>query len=357
MRSRSIMTAMFLALPACGPLGVDRGADPAAAKADGEDFYSGKSILITVGFSAGGAHFKYLNLISDHMGEHIPGVPSFVVETRQNDEANNWSSYESATEFVDTVADGLELGNFLPELALQQAFAPELYPVFDMGALKWIGAVNSFGAPTCYIRADAGFGTTWDEIKAADPGPHMGWITKGSTGYDMTVFLNELGANLTIFDDAEPDTGQNGMVARVKSGALDGVCWPTGSMKRQLEAEIATGVVVPFMTVKEVTDYPGLPTLEDEALGSPIQRLIKVWTPSYQMLITLAAPPDTDMDKVHILRQAFVDTLADPDFAAAATEMKMPFKTVTGDEVEDAIAAMLDLDPNEKRLAREILGD
>jgi tripartite-type tricarboxylate transporter receptor subunit TctC len=43
-------------------------------------FYEGKSIKVIVGFSAGGGFDTYSRLISRHMGRHIPGNPSIVVE-------------------------------------------------------------------------------------------------------------------------------------------------------------------------------------------------------------------------------------------------------------------------------------
>jgi hypothetical protein len=354
----SSLLAGLLAIAGCAAEGDSSNADKDDHKGGAhEPFYANKAIKVKVGFSPNGAQVKYVKLLTDHMTEHIPGSPAFVIETRQNANVTSWSSYEAALEFADAPSDGLELANLLPELALQQAFAPELYGDFDMGALEYIGAINSKGPPTCFIRAGAGFGTTWEEIRAAVPGPHMGWVGKGNTGYDMTVFLRQLGASFRVEDDATLHGGIKAVTDGVKAGTYDGVCWPTGTLKRELAAEIASGAVVPFVTTSQVTEFPGVPTLQDLSVGTDVERLVQVWEPTYEMLITLAAPPGTDAEKVEILRDAFAATLADPDFAAAAEASKMPFAPVSAADTTAAIAALLGLSDEDKALAREILGD
>ncbi|HET7393874.1 MAG TPA: hypothetical protein VFK25_08780, partial [Candidatus Binatia bacterium] len=50
---------------------------PAGAAAP---YYEGKTIRLIVGFSAGGGFDTYSRVIGRHMGRHIPGNPSIVVE-------------------------------------------------------------------------------------------------------------------------------------------------------------------------------------------------------------------------------------------------------------------------------------
>jgi hypothetical protein len=51
---------------------------PAISASD--DFYKGKTIRIIVGFAAGGGFDTYSRVIGRHIGKHIPGNPSVVVE-------------------------------------------------------------------------------------------------------------------------------------------------------------------------------------------------------------------------------------------------------------------------------------
>ena len=45
-----------------------------------EQFYRGKVLRILVGFAPGGGYDAYTRLLSRHLGKHIPGNPSVVVE-------------------------------------------------------------------------------------------------------------------------------------------------------------------------------------------------------------------------------------------------------------------------------------
>ena len=50
------------------------------ANATTHDFYKGKTFRILVGFPAGGGFDTYSRAIARHIGKHIPGNPTMVVE-------------------------------------------------------------------------------------------------------------------------------------------------------------------------------------------------------------------------------------------------------------------------------------
>ena len=50
------------------------------ADATTHDFYKGKVVRIIVGFAAGGGFDTYARAIGRHMGRHIPGNPTVIVE-------------------------------------------------------------------------------------------------------------------------------------------------------------------------------------------------------------------------------------------------------------------------------------
>src|SRR5262249_60766725 len=45
-----------------------------------QSFYDGKTVRINVGFAAGGGYDTYARLISRHLGQHIPGNPTLIVD-------------------------------------------------------------------------------------------------------------------------------------------------------------------------------------------------------------------------------------------------------------------------------------
>ena len=51
-----------------------------ALAASAEEFYRGKTVRFIVGFAAGGGFDTYTRAIARHIGKHIPGNPTSVVE-------------------------------------------------------------------------------------------------------------------------------------------------------------------------------------------------------------------------------------------------------------------------------------
>src|SRR6185503_18937267 len=51
------------------------------AKADAvSDFYRGKTVTLVVGYGPGGGYDVYARLVGRHLGRHIPGNPTVVVQ-------------------------------------------------------------------------------------------------------------------------------------------------------------------------------------------------------------------------------------------------------------------------------------
>ena len=52
----------------------------APARSTAEEFYKGKTIRFVVGFAAGGGYDLAARVVGRHMGRHIPGNPTIIVE-------------------------------------------------------------------------------------------------------------------------------------------------------------------------------------------------------------------------------------------------------------------------------------
>ena len=104
-----------------------------AASAD-DNFYRGKNLRIIVGFAAGGGFDAYARAIARHMGRHIPGNPSIIV-----DNMTGAGSRVSANFLFRAPPDGLLIGNFIGSLILQQIMGDKGIE-FDGRKFDWVGA-------------------------------------------------------------------------------------------------------------------------------------------------------------------------------------------------------------------------
>ena len=81
-----------------------------------DSFFKGKTIRIIVGVSPGGGYDTYSRLVARHLGKHIAGNPTVIVENMPG------AASLIAANHVYKVAraDGLTIGHFLGGLFMQQ---------------------------------------------------------------------------------------------------------------------------------------------------------------------------------------------------------------------------------------------
>ena len=86
---------------------------PGAAQ---DSFYKGKTVRLIVGATAGGGYDTYSRTIARHIGKHIAGNPTFLIENMPG------AGFLISANYMYKVAkpDGLTLGHFSGGLFLQQ---------------------------------------------------------------------------------------------------------------------------------------------------------------------------------------------------------------------------------------------
>lgn len=103
-------------------------------------------------------------------------------------------------------------------------------------------------------------------------------------------------------------------------------------------------------------DLPKVPLAMNFARTDDARQLI-------EMGITIPAitnrpyvlPPNTPKDRVQILRNAFMDTMKDPEFLADATKSRLDLDPLDGEEMQKMVSGMFKLPPALVSRLREIL--
>jgi tripartite-type tricarboxylate transporter receptor subunit TctC len=100
-----------------------------------EPYYQGKTIRLIVGTAAGGGFDTYSRVIARHMGRHVPGNPTIVVENMPG------AAHLIAANHIYKVAkpDGLTMGNFTGGLFLGQVLGRPGVE-FDARKFHYLGA-------------------------------------------------------------------------------------------------------------------------------------------------------------------------------------------------------------------------
>jgi hypothetical protein len=116
-------------------------------------------------------------------------------------------------------------------------------------------------------------------------------------------------------------------------------------------------VVVPFQTgIKRHPDMPQLPLISDLATTPQGQRILEFMNSDSSIGWNVVAPPNVPADRVAVLRKAFDDTVADPEFLAEAQKRGLEIVSGPAEEVEAVVAQTVGTPPEALAALKTILG-
>ncbi len=324
----------------------------APALAPAEDFYAGKSISIIVGYRAGGGYDTYTRLVSRHMGKHIPGNPSIVVENKGGAGSKLAANYL----YSRSKADGLTAGVFGGGLLTQQALGSKGVS-YDGRKFLWVGSMAG-GNPACVIMGFTGLKTLDDVLKSKKT-LKMGSTGAGSTTDDLPRLMKGLlGANLDVVSGFK---GTSAVRISMQRKELDGACWTWDSIRvtaRSMLDAKGDQKLIPYLIEGKFEDpeVKDLPQISEVVQGEENRAAIRAWLAPYKMLRPIALPPGTPQDRVEILRTAMAKTMEDPAFLKEVKKLNLDISFTPGAEMEKLAEDALTLTPEVKKKLISLIG-
>jgi len=321
-----------------------------AQGAAAEDFYKGKSIRIVVGFSAGGGFDTYARTIARHLGKHIPGEPSVVVENMTG------AGSLIAANHVFRVAkpDGLTIGHFIGGLFLGQVLGQPGIE-FDARKFEYIGAPISDHV-VCALTKASGI-TSVDRWMASKTPVKMGGIAPGTSTPDNATRILKAALGLPIqLVSGYKGTAEVRLAA--EGGEVAGGCWGWDSVSVTWRKALDSGdaVVVLQANRKNHPDLPNVPQAIKFAKGEEGRKMIEVGIHGDSDIVrTYTLPPGTPKDRVQLLRRAFDATLKDPEFVADAKKSRLNVDPIPAEEIEKDISGLFKLDPGLVAKLKDVL--
>jgi len=315
----------------------------------GQDFYKGKTVRIIVGASAGGGYDTYSRTIARHIGKHIPGNPTFIVENMPG------AGFLISAKYMYRIAkpDGLTIGHFIGGLFLQQLLGKPGIEFFSL-KFEYVGAPGqdnyAFG-----VSKSTGI-TSMEQWLASKTVVKLGGVGVGSATDDIPKVLMA-----TIGLPAQVVTGYKGTAdirLAFNSGEVQGVCNAWQSFKSTWRSELDSGdlVIVLQNTPKSHPDLPKVPLAINYAKTDEAKKLIRALVHSVGPIQRpYVLPPGTPKDRVMILRKAFMETMKDPEFLAEANKAKLDINPLDGAELERNVREVFSLDSSLIQRAQEIL--
>jgi tripartite-type tricarboxylate transporter receptor subunit TctC len=318
----------------------------AASQSAANDFYKGKTIRFVVGLAPGGGYDLSARTVARHMGKHIPGNPSIVVENMTGAGSLIAANYT----YNSAKPDGLFVGIWNSALVLRQALGDKAMR-FDARKFGWIGAPTK-GTPHCSIMTHTGLKSLKD-VLAADREIKMGSTGPGSTYDDTPRILNKtIGTKFKVVSGYE---GTGPILVAMRRKEIDGGCWGWESARTTARALLdAQGddKLIPFLIHRREPDpeVKDLPLIPEVIKGEDNLSAYRTWAGTYEFQRPFTVPPGTPKDRLQLLRKGFADTMKDPEFIAEANKSKLEVTYVSGQEVDKYVNQVLSITPKAKEL-------
>lgn len=320
-----------------------------SGEAADDGFYKGKTIRLIVAFSPGGGFDTYSRAIGRHLGKHIPGNPTVIVDNMTGAGGIIQANYM----YLQAKPDGLTIGNNIGGLILQQIMGAKGIE-FDGRKFEYLG-VPGVDHPVCALTKASGI-TSLEKWYAAKEPVKLGGVGPGGTASDVARIMQAaLQLPVKVIDGYK---GTSNIRLAAESGELAGGCWAWESIKVTWRKGIESGdvnVVVQAMPKKH-PDLPQVPLAIDFAKGEEGQKLVKHGIHDIAVMTRLYfLPPGTPKERVQVLRQAFAGTLKDPAFVAEAEKAKLEIDYVPGEEIEQIVQGLFKLEPNLAARMKQVL--
>jgi tripartite-type tricarboxylate transporter receptor subunit TctC len=303
-----------------------------------DDFYKGKKLKIIVGSGAGGGYDTYARLVGRHLGKHIPGKPTFIVQNKSG------AASIVATNFIMNVApkDGTIIGGVQREIALVQ-LSGRKGPKYKAQDIQWLGSLAK-EAGVCAVATRTGV-TSFADAYSTE-------YAMGGLGQNASEFWPALFNNLvaTRFKLIRGYPGSPQIHLAIERGELDGVCQSWASFKELSGNYLKQGLIKPLVQVALQPDPEmqalGVPMLADLLTADNLAKGQNVEDVRTFFKLTMVPgimgrpfmmAKGVPQDRLATVRKGFAAMVRDPEFLKDAKRFRRKVTLVTGEEIQKLV--------------------
>jgi tripartite-type tricarboxylate transporter receptor subunit TctC len=302
---------------------------PAAAQSVA-DFYKGKQVVLIVGAASGGGYDLQGRLLARHIGKHIPGNPTVIVQNMPGA-----GSLQATNHLYNLAAkDGTTFGLIQRDMLVAKAMnAPGVR--FEIEKFNWIGNLASeIGIVVAWHTSP--IRTTEDLFKTE--------MIVGGTGTTIDTETSPRLMNSLIGTKFRVVSGYSGTAAvllAMERGEVMGLGdWSLSNIRSRNAQMLQDGKIRLLMqaTLKKSPDLPNVPLMLDFAKTPEDRQLMEVFLSQKVAARPVLAPPGVPSDRVKALRDAFMATAVDPEFIQDAEKSRLEVSPSSGEELEKIVA-------------------
>jgi tripartite-type tricarboxylate transporter receptor subunit TctC len=334
-------------------LSLGRAADAAETGYDEKavaNFYRGKTVTILVGHSAGGGFDTYARVISRHLGKHIPGNPSILV----NNMPGAGTLISANFTYNQAPKDGTLINSFDGGIVPSQIYGAKSVQ-FDLGKFNYLGAPDFFKYIMVVTRKP-GIAKMEDFITGGKQ-VVIGAVPNTGIQHAAMLMREVFGANVKVVNGFK---GTAEIRLAMKSGEVDSVVtgWESLRVTNMKEFETNEWLILSQWVEDPLTDLPqkNVPSIYQFARNDDEKQLFRsglVKPNSYAR--PYVVPPGVPQDRVRALESALQKALRDPELLAEAEKSRLSIGPIAGAQLRQMIVDGLSMPAKLKEKLRPML--
>lgn len=299
------------------------------------DFYKDKTLTVVVGFGAGGGADTFGRLLARHIGNHIPGKPSVVVQN-----IPGAGGFSALNQVYNTAPQD---GTRIVLTASSHATAPAMGNTkarWDMFKLQWLG--NLTRDSSACVASDRSRVKSIEDAKTRE-------IIFGASGMSAPSAIQPNSFRHIFGYKIKVIAGYGGTAdsrLAMEKGELDATCsfWASLALGPQKQ-DIQSGKLVPIVQLgsKKHPAFGNAPLVYDLARNDEERQLMRFLYGPTEISRAFAAPPAAPAARVAILRVAFWAAANSPEMKADAERQSLILEPMDWKETEAAFRAALDV--------------
>jgi tripartite-type tricarboxylate transporter receptor subunit TctC len=334
------LCALVVGVFACAAL-------PVFAQAADDGFYAGKQIRVIVGFPPGGGFDSYARTLADHMGRHVPGNPTLIVQNMPG------ATTAKAAAHIYGVApqDGTVIGLLHQGLLANQVLDIQ-GGAFDVTKFNWIGRMGT--------RLSVGLVWHTTGVKTIEDAKKkeiiMGATSPTATSAMVPLALNHAAG--TKFKVVMGYQGSADMYLAMERGETHGLPiagWLDLIGPRADWVKDGKVAVLYQIALKRHPDLPNIPVLTDLANNDVDRQILALLASTEDMGRSFVSGPNLPAARVDTLRRAFADMMADPVFLADAQKRQLDIDFMDGKDLQALVQNVGAFPPDIAAKAKQIL--
>jgi tripartite-type tricarboxylate transporter receptor subunit TctC len=308
------------------------------------EFYQGKTVRVVIGTAPGGGYDTYARFVAQHIRKHIPGGPTVIAENLPG--AGSLVAMNQI--YTSLPKDGTIIGHVIGQNAgTEQMFGQTVQ--FDLTKVGHLGApvrdefILLTPKSTGVTRIDDIIGPNAKEFAVGSTAP-VGDPNSAVAGYFNSLFGAKI-RNVTGYAGTAP------IRVAMERGEVDGFVqsWSSHKVTSMDKTDSGEWLILLQVGVEQIVGVPAtVPTIKDVAKTPEQQLLGRLVALPGEFSRPFFVAPEVPADRTAALRQAFMKTLADPEFLADAAKANLEINPISADRMLSLITEFMST-PEETR--------